>query len=89
MDNIALGNVNEAGLKSILEDSHFSREFDQGVDLHNMKEDYGINHKELNADLNPIINTVPTPTQFAAQLPQVQDKHPLSTIGNDKPPSQR
>ena len=42
---IALGTVNEAGLKSILEDSHFSREFDQGVDLHNMKDDFDMGAK--------------------------------------------
>lgn len=40
MATIPLGAINEAGLKSILEDSHFSREFDHGVDLHNLKNDY-------------------------------------------------
>lgn len=56
--NLPPGTVNEAGLKSILEDSHFSREFDHGVDLHNMKNDFGIGIKE---DLNKDFNAPPTP----------------------------
>ena len=53
--NYPPGTVNEAGLKSILEDSHFSREFDNGVDLHNMKDDFGSGSKEdLKKDLYAI-----------------------------------
>lgn len=39
---MAGGHANEVGLKSILEDSRLSREFDAGVDIHNMRNELGL-----------------------------------------------
>lgn len=40
--NAAAGQANEVGLKSILEDSRLSRDFDAGVDIQNMRDELGL-----------------------------------------------